>query len=75
MVGSAALEEKLDKKEEASPPDLGKKEEALGINGSATALKFQNPSWVGGTWDLKQFSKDGKTNWDAVIDAGLVQLH
>ncbi|CBI40929.3 unnamed protein product, partial [Vitis vinifera] len=25
--------------------------------------------WVGGTWDLKQFETDGKTNWDAVIDA------
>ncbi|XXG78011.1 hypothetical protein AAC387_Pa08g2043 [Persea americana] len=70
MVGSAAPEEKLDKKEEASTPDLGKKEEALGMNGTAAAaLKFENPRWVGGTWDLKQFSKDGKTNWDAVIDA------
>lgn len=31
---------------------------------------FQDPRWVGGTWDLKQFAKDGKTDWDAVIDAG-----
>lgn len=83
MVASAALEEKLAKKEEASSPspDLGKKEEALGSNGAAAAAaaapvpKFQDPRWVGGTWDLKQFSKDGKTNWDAVIDAGLIQLH
>lgn len=32
---------------------------------------FQDARWIGGTWDLKQFEKDGKTNWDAVIDAGL----
>ncbi|KAL5724056.1 hypothetical protein ACHQM5_007366 [Ranunculus cassubicifolius] len=32
-------------------------------------LKYENPKWVGGTWDLKQFNKDGKTDWDAVIDA------
>ncbi|PIA30999.1 hypothetical protein AQUCO_05300079v1 [Aquilegia coerulea] len=31
--------------------------------------KFQNPKWVGGTWDLKQFAKNGQTDWDAVIDA------
>ncbi|CAA2974791.1 Hypothetical predicted protein [Olea europaea subsp. europaea] len=34
-----------------------------------TENKFQDPRWVGGTWDLKQFAKDGKTDWDAVIDA------
>ncbi|XP_058104105.1 light-harvesting complex-like protein 3 isotype 1, chloroplastic [Magnolia sinica] len=69
MVGSVAVEEKLDKKEEAS--DLEKKEDSLGLNGSATAAapKFEDPRWIGGTWDLKQFVKDGETNWDAVIDA------
>ncbi|XP_052208880.1 light-harvesting complex-like protein 3 isotype 2, chloroplastic [Diospyros lotus] len=30
---------------------------------------FEDSRWVNGTWDLKQFQKDGKTNWDAVIDA------
>ena len=52
--------------------------ESLGSNGSATpppvAVEsvngFQDARWVGGTWDLKQFEKDGNTNWDAVIDAG-----
>lgn len=34
--------------------------------------KFVEPRWIGGTWDLKQFQKDGKTDWDAVIDAGEV---
>lgn len=36
--------------------------------------KFEDPRWVVGTWDLKQFEIDGKTNWDAVIDAGEVLL-
>lgn len=31
---------------------------------------FKDARWVGGTWELKQFAKDGKTDWDAVIDAG-----
>ncbi|GFZ16556.1 chlorophyll A-B binding family protein [Actinidia rufa] len=46
-----------------------------GPNGSPAAAvmeaqaKFVDSRWVGGTWDLKQFEKDGKTDWDAVIDA------
>lgn len=32
--------------------------------------KFEEPRWVNGTWDLKQFQKNGQTDWDAVIDAG-----
>ncbi|KAJ0970719.1 hypothetical protein J5N97_018678 [Dioscorea zingiberensis] len=51
--------------------------EGLGSNGAAAAAaavveappKFKDPRWVGGTWDLTQFRKDGKTDWDAVIDA------
>ncbi|KAG1359224.1 hypothetical protein COCNU_08G006700 [Cocos nucifera] len=39
---------------------------AVKVEGS----KFKDPRWVGGTWDLKQFEKNGKTDWDAVIDAG-----
>lgn len=31
---------------------------------------FQDARWVRGTWDLKQFVKNGETDWDAVIDAG-----
>ncbi|CAN1762439.1 G-type lectin S-receptor-like serine/threonine-protein kinase At2g19130 [Linum perenne] len=36
------------------------------------ANKFADSRWIGGTWDLKQFRKDGSTtttDWDAVIDA------
>lgn len=32
-------------------------------------VKFEDVKWVNGTWDLKQFLKDGATDWDAVIDA------
>ncbi|KAI3845081.1 hypothetical protein MKX03_021569 [Papaver bracteatum] len=69
------------KKEE---PEVSVQEEepSLGSNGGVSAavttttsveepvvLKFTNPKWVSGTWDLKQFQKNGETDWDAVIDA------
>ncbi|KAL5973780.1 hypothetical protein ACLOJK_030437 [Asimina triloba] len=66
VVGAAALEEKPDEEETFK---LERKEESLGLNGAAVAPKFEDPKWVGGTWDLKRFAKDGKTDWDAVIDA------
>ncbi|KAL1200619.1 Light-harvesting complex-like protein 3 isotype 1 [Cardamine amara subsp. amara] len=34
-----------------------------------TVIKFQDARWINGTWDLKQFEKDGKTDWDSVIVA------
>ncbi|CAG7862010.1 unnamed protein product [Brassica rapa] len=36
---------------------------------TATGIKFEDAKWVKGTWDLKQFEKDGKTDWDSVIVA------
>lgn len=36
--------------------------------------KFQDARWVGGTWDLKKFEKDGKVHWDSVIDAGEIRV-
>ncbi|GMN30920.1 hypothetical protein TIFTF001_003033 [Ficus carica] len=49
---------------------------AAGANGSVpketeveVLSNFEDPKWVNGTWDLTQFQKDGKTDWDAVIDA------
>ncbi|KAK4489177.1 hypothetical protein RD792_004971 [Penstemon davidsonii] len=61
------------------PPDVIS-DESVGSNGSppqaapeevaAEAVNtFQDARWVGGTWDLKQFSKNGSTDWDALIDA------
>ncbi|KAH7687514.1 Chlorophyll A-B binding protein [Dioscorea alata] len=69
---AAAVEDKVEEKVEKESG------EGLGSNGAAAAAaavvieeppKFKDPRWVGGTWDLKQFEKDGKTEWDAVIDA------
>ena len=38
-----------------------------------TAVEWSDPRWVNGTWDLEQFkTKDGETDWDAVIDAEVV---
>ncbi|GLT49107.1 hypothetical protein SLA2020_226870 [Shorea laevis] len=43
-------------------------------NGVPTASELKgvstfDPKWVEGTWDLQQFKKEGKIDWDAVIDA------
>lgn len=35
-----------------------------------TFTNFEDARWVNGTWDLKQFEKDGKTDWDDVIVSG-----
>jgi hypothetical protein len=79
--GSAVTVEE-DKAPEAVVKEEEPKVEALGSNGSpsptvaveapATEVvgpKFKDPRWVNGTWDLNQFQVNGKTNWDAVIDA------
>lgn len=55
-------------------PNLGSKAAALKAEEKAALPKFKDPRWVGGTWDLKQFLKDGKTDWDAVLDAGETSL-
>ncbi|KAG7532386.1 hypothetical protein ISN45_Aa08g000750 [Arabidopsis thaliana x Arabidopsis arenosa] len=44
---------------------VGGEESDLGT--AATVIKFEDAKWVNGTWDLKQFEKDGKTDWDSVI--------
>ncbi|KAM1127646.1 hypothetical protein ACFX2I_037584 [Malus domestica] len=53
-----------------------KSQSSAGANGSAGTAEevsvvnlFEDGRWVNGTWDLKQFEKNGKTDWDAVIDA------
>nr|XP_010941040.1 light-harvesting complex-like protein 3 isotype 1, chloroplastic [Elaeis guineensis] len=50
--------------------------EGVGMVGSAAGgavkvegSKFMDSRWIRGTWDLKQFEKNGKTDWDAVMDA------
>ncbi|KAJ4888596.1 Chlorophyll A-B binding family protein [Raphanus sativus] len=34
---------------------------------TTTEIKFQDAKWINGRWDLKQFEKEGKTDWDSVI--------
>ncbi|KAI4369981.1 hypothetical protein MLD38_018369 [Melastoma candidum] len=48
-----------------SPPVVA----AVREGGEEEVKKFEDGRWVGGTWDLKKFKKDGKVDWDAVIDA------
>ncbi|KAF5735117.1 hypothetical protein HS088_TW15G00617 [Tripterygium wilfordii] len=54
---------------ESSSAGVSKTDEiSAGSNGEVEVRTFVDPKWVGGTWDLGQFQKDGKTDWDAVID-------
>ncbi|KAI4327190.1 hypothetical protein L6164_019681 [Bauhinia variegata] len=81
VSAATAVEPPLEQNTQApSSPAPEKLEESAGTNGSVAAVaekvevvsNFQDPRWLGGTWDLKQFQKNGKTDWDAVIDAGEV---
>ncbi|KAJ3680617.1 hypothetical protein LUZ60_016895 [Juncus effusus] len=66
-----------EEKKEASPVEKKeeekKKAESLSLNGAASVKteppSFNDSRWVEGTWDLKQFQKGGKIDWDSVIDA------
>ncbi|KAF3597184.1 hypothetical protein DY000_02026754 [Brassica cretica] len=53
----------------ASTPVV-KKEEVEEMKTTENFTKFEDERWVNGTWDLKQFGKDGKTDWDDVIVSG-----
>ncbi|CAL1401733.1 unnamed protein product [Linum trigynum] len=61
-AAAVAVQEPSTSKPEAAAEDSS--------NGAAVS-KFVDGRWIGGTWDLKQFKKDGsiETDWDAVIDA------
>ncbi|KAJ8763719.1 hypothetical protein K2173_003501 [Erythroxylum novogranatense] len=73
--GSAATVDEPKIEKNASGPSTADVESSSGPNGVVPegevkrVTKFEDPRWVGGTWDLKQFQKDGSTDWDAVIDA------
>ncbi|XP_039022603.1 light-harvesting complex-like protein 3 isotype 2, chloroplastic [Hibiscus syriacus] len=57
--------------EDSTP--VGSKGAAMSMTSGAAVevlSKFEDPKWIWGTWDLKQFKKDGTTDGDAVIDAG-----
>ncbi|KAG6633558.1 hypothetical protein I3843_12G055200 [Carya illinoinensis] len=76
---ATAPEPEADQKVPEPPHPMAEKDESSagtnGFSGAAEAgevavvSKYGDTRWIGGTWDLKQFEKDGKTDWDAVIDA------
>ncbi|KAL5748380.1 hypothetical protein ACOSQ2_025677 [Xanthoceras sorbifolium] len=57
------------KAQEVSSEESAKSNGAVDAQVVEVVSKFEDPRWINGTWDLKQFQKDGQTNWDAVIDA------
>ncbi|XVE57553.1 hypothetical protein DITRI_Ditri04bG0099600 [Diplodiscus trichospermus] len=74
---SASVAAVEDPKPKQKDPALEKAVEGSGgPNGAASSAevevlsKFEDPRWVAGTWDLKQFQKQGSIDWDNVIDAG-----
>ncbi|WOK92930.1 hypothetical protein Cni_G01622 [Canna indica] len=82
LAAATTVDETLEKKGDPPPLELEEKKPqqhrhhhqvVLDSDGGSAAearvVQFKDPRWVGGTWDLKQFSKDGKTDWDAVIHA------
>ncbi|XP_002992177.2 light-harvesting complex-like protein 3 isotype 1, chloroplastic [Selaginella moellendorffii] len=50
-----------------SPAALGKKSSAV------SGEKFEDPRWKNGNWDMTKFVKNGKMDWDAVIDAEVLR--
>ncbi|KAE8678636.1 hypothetical protein F3Y22_tig00111403pilonHSYRG00193 [Hibiscus syriacus] len=73
---SASVAVVEDSKLNQEDPTLEKAvERSSGSNGLALSpefevfSKFEDPRWIGGTWDLKQFEQKGSIDWDAVIDA------
>uniref|UniRef100_M4D846 Uncharacterized protein n=1 Tax=Brassica campestris TaxID=3711 RepID=M4D846_BRACM len=62
----------VDGKEPPPSTPVVKKEEIAAVEGeeiktTETLIKFEDARWVNGTWVLKQFEKDWKTDWDDVI--------
>ncbi|XP_010449591.1 PREDICTED: uncharacterized protein LOC104731803 [Camelina sativa] len=55
------------KKEETATAKNGAVEGEEEMKTTESVVKFQDAKWINGTWDLKQFEKNGKTDWDAVI--------
>ncbi|KAI4311620.1 hypothetical protein MLD38_036502 [Melastoma candidum] len=63
------VKEEADKEGNGSPPVVAAVKEGGEGELVQVVKKFEDGRWVGGTWDLKQFKKDEKVDWDAVIDA------
>ncbi|KAK9059177.1 hypothetical protein SSX86_021796 [Deinandra increscens subsp. villosa] len=59
----------VDEKKDSDEGSLGNGAPVAAAAVEELVVKFEDPKWVSGTWDLKQFQKGGATDWDAVIDA------
>ncbi|KAI5594444.1 hypothetical protein POPTR_003G083500v4 [Populus trichocarpa] len=70
-VEEPKLEQKTPESSDSVPVAKNSSNGAVAAGGEekVEVSKFGDPRWISGTWDLKQFQKDGKTDWDAVIDA------
>ncbi|OWM88327.1 light-harvesting complex-like protein 3 isotype 2, chloroplastic [Punica granatum] len=68
---AVSVAEEQPKAEAANGPVAAASASAVETEEEAAVVlnSFKDPRWVNGTWELKQFEKDGKTDWDAVIDA------
>lgn len=54
-----------------SPPSTPTiKTEEISSEETTKDIKFEDAKWINGTWDLKKFERNGKTDWDSVIVAG-----
>lgn len=79
-TAAVTIEQEKDVKDEGSNGvPLNSNGASLAVAAGALATeteevrKFKDARWVAGTWDLKQFEKDGKVHWDSVIDAGEIE--
>eukprot|EP00250_Pteridium_aquilinum_P028173 c36701_g1_i1 orf=365-1276(-) len=61
------------KGEKAEGKDPGAAALGKAVSKSVVTGPFQDARWKNGTWDLKQFTQDGKVDWDAVIDAEVIR--
>ncbi|KAF3486748.1 hypothetical protein F2Q69_00056879 [Brassica cretica] len=66
-ITSPATATNVDVNEPPASTPVVKKEEVEEMKTTENFTKFEDARWVNGTWDLKQFGKDGKTDWDDVI--------
>ncbi|KAG8382447.1 hypothetical protein BUALT_Bualt05G0078200 [Buddleja alternifolia] len=68
-AAATTVEEEESAGSNGSPPPVAFGEKVADAVVVSSSSSFEDARWVAGTWDLKQFSKDGNTDWDALIDA------
>ncbi|CAN7013363.1 unnamed protein product, partial [Brassica rapa subsp. trilocularis] len=74
-ITSPATATTVDVNEPPASTPVVEKEEVEDMKTTENFTKFEDARWVNGTWDLKQFEKDGKTDWDDVIISGFFMAY